>query len=230
MPDHTVSRLLGWEDVYIITTRDGSDTLFSRAFDATYHSIYGAVGESKHVFIQNGLDSHLPLDKISILEFGFGTGLNAFLAFLFALRHEKQVEYTGIEAFPIDFKVAERLDYPAYLSFPEERDIFLRMHTEPSFVLESFEFSKKSTFDEVDKSSLFNCIFFDAFAPGAQPELWEQPVFDALYKMTAGNGCLVTYCAQGEVRRRLIAAGYNVERLAGPPGKREMLRGVKISA
>lgn len=227
MPDHIVSRPLGWEDVYIITTRDGSDTIFSRAFEATYHSIFGAVGESKHVFIQNGLETQLPPDQISILEFGFGTGLNAFLAYLFALRHEKPVLYIGIEAFPLEMKVAEKLDYPAYLSFPEERDIFLRMHDEQSFTHESFRFSKQVSFDEVDKSSLFNCIFFDAFAPGAQPELWEQTVFEALYQMTADKGCLVTYCAQGEVRRRLMAAGYHVERLAGPPGKREMLRGVK---
>lgn len=230
MPDHTVSSPLGWENVYIVSTRDGSDTLFSQAFGATYHSIFGAVGESKHVFIQNGLDSRLQLDHISILEFGFGTGLNAFLAYLFALKHDKTIHYTGIEAFPIDKKIAEKLDYPAYLAFPEEREIFLRMHAEKDFISGPFHFSKKTNFKDVKKASSFDCIFFDAFAPGAQPELWEQSVFEALFKMTTEGGCLVTYCAQGEVRRRLITAGYHVERLAGPPGKREMLRGVRQNA
>ncbi len=229
MPDHTISLPLGWEDVYIVTTRDGSDTLFSQAFGATYHSVFGAVGESKHVFIQNGLDTRLQLDHISILEFGFGTGLNSFLAYLFALRHEKPMHYIGIESFPIAGKVAEKLDYPSYLAFPEEREIFLRMHAEKDFISGPFHFSKKPSFKDVKKASSFDCIFFDAFAPGAQPELWEQSVFESLFQMTAEDGCLVTYCAQGEVRRRLIAAGYQVERLAGPPGKREMLRGVKRS-
>lgn len=230
MPDHTVSPPLGWDDVYIVSTRDGSDTLFSRTFGATYHSIFGAVGESKHVFLQNGLDTRLSLDSISILEFGFGTGLNALLAYLFSLRHEKPLHYMGIEAFPIDPKVAEQLDYPGYLGFPEERDIFQRMHTDQQLTSGPFQFSKVAAFEKVPSSSLFDCIFFDAFAPGAQPELWEQTIFDKLFQMTTTEGCLVTYCAQGEVRRRLIAAGYQVERLAGPPGKREMLRGVKGKA
>ncbi len=224
--DH-ISPTLGWDDVYIVTTRDGSETLFSRSLNATYHSVYGAVAESKHVFIQHGLKSQSERPSIAILEFGFGTGLNAFLAYLFALDIEKQVHYTGIEAFPIDPVVAKQLDYPHYLAFPEESDIFQRMHAENELTSGPFHFHKLTAYTDILASETYDCIFFDAFAPGAQPELWEQAMFDHLFKLTSEGGCLVTYCAQGEARRRMEAAGYKVERLAGPPGKREMLRAVR---
>jgi tRNA U34 5-methylaminomethyl-2-thiouridine-forming methyltransferase MnmC len=227
MTTHSLSPVLGWEDVFIITTRDGSNTLFSRSHNATYHSIFGAVAESKHVFIQNGLKYLVDKPVINILEFGFGTGLNAFLAYLFALNHEKEVSYTGIEAFPIDAGIARKLDYPYYLAFPEEGDIFLRMHEEEAFSSGPFQFKKISSVSEIPPKESYDCIFFDAFAPGTQPEIWDQAVFDALYKQTATDGYLVTYCAQGDVRRRLITAGYEAERISGPPGKREMLRAVK---
>jgi len=227
MTTHNISPLLGWEDVYIITTRDGSNTLFSRSLNATYHSVYGAVAESKHVFIQNGLRTQSERPDINILEFGFGTGLNAFLAYLFALNLEKSVTYTGIEAFPIDVGVARKLDYPYYLAYPEEGDIFLRMHEEDSFSSGPFTFNKIGSPIDILTGSVYDCIFFDAFAPGAQPDLWDQSVFEVLFTLTSKGGCLVTYCAQGDVRRRLISAGYEVERISGPPGKREMLRAVK---
>jgi tRNA U34 5-methylaminomethyl-2-thiouridine-forming methyltransferase MnmC len=216
-----------WEDVYIITTRDGSNTLFSRSLNATYHSVFGAVAESKHVFIQNGLKTQADRMHINVLEFGFGTGLNAFLAYLFSLNLEKEVSYTGIEAYPIDIGVARKLDYPYYLAYPEEGDIFLRMHEEDSFTSSPFTFQKIASPTEILSGAQYDCIFFDAFAPGAQPDLWDQSVFEVLFSLTSLNGCLVTYCAQGEVRRRLISAGYEVERISGPPGKREMLRAVR---
>lgn len=227
MNTDNISPALGWDDVYIVTTRDGSETLFSRAHEATYHSLFGAVAESKHVFIQYGLQTQKGRPDIRILEFGFGTGLNAFLAYLFALKLEKEVNYTGIEAFPIDPKVAKKLDYPHYLAFPEERDIFDRMHSESEFASGPFHFRKISGHPAPGPSAVYDCIFFDAFAPGAQPELWEQSMFDNLFRLTSPGGCLVTYCAQGEARRRMVTAGYTVERIPGPPGKREMLRAVK---
>jgi tRNA U34 5-methylaminomethyl-2-thiouridine-forming methyltransferase MnmC len=227
MTTHNVSPVLGWEDVYIITTRDGSNTLFSRSLNATYHSVYGAVAESKHVFIQNGLKTQTDRPSINVLEFGFGTGLNAFLAYLLSLNLEKELTYTGIEAYPIDIGIARKLDYPYYLAYPEEGDIFLRMHEEDIFTAGPFTFNKIASPTYIQPGILYDCIFFDAFAPGAQPDLWDQSVFEVLFSLTSPNGCLVTYCAQGEVRRRLIAAGYEVERISGPPGKREMLRGVR---
>ena len=226
MTTHDISPTLGWDDVYIVTTRDGSDTLFSRVHAATYHSVFGAVAESKHVFIQHGLSALPPRTPLAILEFGFGTGLNAFLAYLFSINHELEMQYTGIEAYPIDLQVARQLDYPQYLAFPEERDIFHRMHSEDAFTYGTFDFRKVNDFAGISLEAKFDCIFFDAFAPGAQPELWAQSVFDQLFTITTVGGCLVTYCAQGEARRRMERAGYKVERIPGPPGKREMLRAV----
>lgn len=227
MTTSDISPPLGWEDVFIVPTRDGSDTLYSISREATYHSQFGAVAESRHVFIQHGLGTLIEKQVIRILEFGFGTGLNAFLAYIFAIKNEKEVHYTGIEAYPIDIKVAQKLDYPQYTAFPEERDIFLRMHSEPSLSTDHFHFDKIPSFEARTSRKKFDCIFFDAFAPGCQPELWEQEMFDKLYKVTKKGGCIVTYCAQGEARRRMEAAGYEVERLTGPPGKREMLRGTR---
>jgi tRNA U34 5-methylaminomethyl-2-thiouridine-forming methyltransferase MnmC len=227
MTSHNISPTLGWDDVFIMCTQDGSDTLYSHAYQTTYHSVFGAVGESRHVFLQHGLQSQQFREKISILEFGFGTGLNAFIAFLFSLKTNKPVQYTGIESHPIDPAIAYKLDYPAYLAFPEEKEVFLRLHTDPQFSYGSFDFSKISLLKDLPSDKQFDCIFFDAFAPVNQPEMWEQDIFDTLFKLTSSGGCLVTYCAQGEVRRRMAAAGFEMERLPGPPGKREMLRAVK---
>lgn len=220
---------LGRNDVFVMPTRDGSDTLFSRAFNATYHSMYGAVGESRHVFVQFGLDSLKERNEIHILELGFGTGLNAFLAYLFSIKHNLPVYYTGIEAFPIDLDVARQLNYPQYLAYAEEQEVFERMHAESHFTTDHFHFQKVSDIREIEDTSRFDCIFFDAFAPGVQPELWSQDMLSELFRLTTPGGCLVTYCAQGEVRRRLVTAGYEVQRLQGPPGKREMLRAVRKS-
>lgn len=218
---------LGWEDLYILPTQDGSDTVFSRAHQATYHSMYGAVSESKHVFLQQGLEPLAGQPVISILEFGFGTGLNAFLAFLFSIKHDHQVHYTGIESNPLAPAIARKLNYPEYLAFPEERDIFIRMHEETRFTSTTFRFEKCSRLEDVLPASPFHCIFFDAFAPEVQPELWEQGVFEQLFQLLFPSGTIVTYCAKGDVRRRMQAAGFAVTRIAGPPGKREMIKGIK---
>jgi tRNA U34 5-methylaminomethyl-2-thiouridine-forming methyltransferase MnmC len=227
MITNEITPSLGWDDVFMISTQDGSDTLYSRKFNATYHSTFGAVGESKHVFLQQGLQTQLQRSEISILEMGFGTGLNALLSYLFGLRNDKKISYTGIESFPIEFAVAQKLNYPEYLSVPEEREIFLRMHKEDAFENESYHFSKINALEGLPLDSRFNCIFFDAFSPADQPVQWEQPVFDLLFQITSIGGCLVTYCAQGEVRRRMIKSGYTIERIPGPPGKREMLRATR---
>ncbi len=227
MTVNDISPTLGWDDVYIVTTRDGSNTLYSRKFDALYHSAFGAVGESKHVFVQSGLSTQQNKPSISILEFGFGTGLNAFLAYLFSLKHHIEIHYTGIEAHPITQPIAAKLEYPEYLGCTEEKEIFERMHTRTEMEVEKFHFKLIPTIMALEAHMAFDCIFFDAFAPGAQPELWAQPMFDLLFRVTSSGGCIVTYCAQGEARRRMEAAGFSVERIPGPPGKREMLRGNK---
>ena len=218
---------LGRDDVFIMPTLDGSNTLFSKATGSCYHSLNGAVSESRHVFIQNGLETQNSKDHISILEFGFGTGLNAMLVFLYSLKHQKQVSYTGIEAYPIDLHVAGQLNYPAYLAALPSQEVFKRMHEVDSFTEDQFDFRKLHTLDELTSTETFDCIFFDAFDPDIQPEQWDQNIFDRLFEMTSVEGCLVTYCAKGEIRRRMQRAGYQVKRLKGAPGKREMLQAIK---
>jgi len=227
MPVILHSPRLGLNEVYVVSTRDGSETLFSHRFASTYHSMYGAVSESRHVFIQNGLQTQLDKPELHILELGFGTGLNAFLSYLFSIKHKVRISYTGIEAFPIELAVAKRLDYPGYLAASESGDIFLKMHEMDSFEMDSFSFNRSPSWDWFTKGVEFDCIFFDAFHPVAQPELWTQDIFDAMFKVTAINGCLVTYCAQGEVRRKMQKSGFDVERISGATGKREMLRAIK---
>lgn len=218
---------LGRDDVFIVPTLDGSDTLFSKAFGATYHSRNGAVSESRHVFIQNGLQTQSHRSKISILEFGFGTGLNAFLAFLYSIKQQKEISYYGIEAFPIDLHVAGHLNYPAYLAATPYSDLFKRLHAENSFSDGQFHFRKLQSITELNSSTMWDCLFFDAFSPDIQSEQWEQNIFDRLFELTSVDGCLVTYCAKGEIRRRMQRAGYHVKRLSGAPGKREMLLAIK---
>ena len=222
------STRLGLNEVYIVPTRDGSNTLFSQRFNSTYHSNHGAVSESRHVFIQNGLYTQSGKAKLNVLEIGFGTGLNAFLAYLFSIRNNTPLSYIGIEAFPISANVAAKLDYPGYLAANAHEDVFLKMHNSDKFKQKDFSFQILPALDQIPKKIAFDCIFFDAFHPEPQPELWSQDIFEKLYKMTASNGCLVTYCAQGEVRRRMKTAGFKVERIPGATGKREMLRAIKI--
>ncbi len=224
MINKSTSHLLGKDDVFVVTTSDGSDTLFSKAYQSTYHSTFGAVSESKHTFLQNGLKTQLHRSKIRILEFGFGTGLNAFLAFLFSQKHALQIDYTGFEEYPIDMSIICSLDYPGYLVCSEKANAFHQMHELKTFRTDYFKFQRSDQWDILHLDGQFDCIFFDAFDPAAQPELWDQETFDQLFKISSEGGCLVTYCSKGEVRRRMIKAGYNTKRIPGAPGKREMLQ------
>lgn len=227
MNDQSFSRTLGKDDVYLVRTLDGSDTLYSRSFGSTYHSINGAVSESRHVFIQHGLTTLEGKLRINILEIGFGTGLNAFLACLFSRTTGREVYYTGIEAYPLDLSVVSQLNYPSYLAADQSRVLFIKIHEVKRFHEGSFHFSLLTTLDQITSGEKFDCIFFDAFAPKEHPEIWEQETFDTLFKLMAPEGIMVTYCAQGEVRRRMQQAGFTIERLPGAPGKREMLRAQK---
>jgi tRNA U34 5-methylaminomethyl-2-thiouridine-forming methyltransferase MnmC len=220
---------LGLNEVYPLPTQDGSDTLFNVRLGCSYHSVYGAVAESRHVFIQHGLQTLIGKSTLNILELGFGTGLNAFLAYLFALKQDISITYTGIEAFPIKPEVAAKLDYPGYLLAREEADIFYRMHEMETFRTTNFVFRRLMDWKLLSAGEEFDCIFFDAFHPVIQPELWTEDIFIDLYRITAPGGCLVTYCAQGEVRRSMQKAGYTVFREEGAPGKREMLRALKVN-
>ncbi|MEM7654539.1 MAG: tRNA (5-methylaminomethyl-2-thiouridine)(34)-methyltransferase MnmD [Bacteroidota bacterium] len=215
-------------DLKHVQTRDGSSTLYAPRFEEHYHSLHGAVQESMHVFIEMGLRA-LPkeLEQVRIFEMGFGTGLNALLTLLH--RGEKKIKYVGIEAYPIQSEQWESLNYPQELG--EEAVVHFRQLHEsawetPLAVVPGFGFEKRQQkLEDLELSDPVDLIYFDAFAPTAQPELWTDAVMQRMADLLAPGGIFVTYSAKGSVRRALQAAGLVVEKLPGPPGKREMLRG-----
>ncbi len=220
----------------IFETQDGSHSIVSKEFGESYHSKYGAIQESMHVFIKSGLHAKaLQSKSLDILEIGWGSGLNAYLTLLEVQQRELSIRYTGVEAYPISAEEAASLNYPQVLQSTEllsER--FYQMHQlpweTPHQILPEFVFTKtQQRFEELTFASAFDVIYFDAFAPNAQPELWEKPVLEIMYNALKNSGILVTYCAKGSVKRILKNLGFTVEALPGPPGKREMTRAVKNS-
>lgn len=214
-------------------TEDGSHTLFVPELNEHYHSTHGAIQESMHVFIDAGL-RHCVKSEIKVLEIGFGTGLNAFLTLLEAERTGRKIDYTTLEFYPLSIIDAEKLNYVELID-STKKDVFRELHKVEwgkwsqltlyfSLLKMKFDFSKPSDFDTENK---FDVIFFDAFAPEKQPEMWAQEIFDKIYSISSENAILTTYCAKGSVRRMLQTAGFVVERLPGPPGKREILRARK---
>lgn len=212
-------------------TADGSFTLYVPELDEHYHSVKGALTESQHIFIDMGL-KHSQATNPYILEIGLGTGLNCFLTYLTSKETGQTIHYTGIERFPLSEEVIDQLDY-ATLIGKGEKEIYQAIHQaawnkevllSPHFSLHKIE----GDFTQYSFLGKYDLIYFDAFAPEKQPEMWEQPLFDMLYELLNPGGILTTYCAKGVVRRMLQAAGFTVERLAGPPGgKREILRATK---
>ena len=215
----------------IIETGDGSKTIFISEWNEHYHSKHGAIQEAQHVFIKSGFH-HLiskQIQDISILEIGFGTGLNAFLTLKEVQDSNIKIHYTGVEAYPVS---QEELKLLNYTSSKEEKDLFKVMHELPwekeGELLENFYIlKKKKTFSEIDDSGLYNLIYFDAFGVRVQPELWTESIFKKMFNALKPDGVLVTYAAAGLVRRAMKSVGFAVEKLPGPPGKREMLRACK---
>lgn len=219
----------------IITTEDGSHSLFVPTLNEHYHSTHGAIQESSHIYIEAGL-RECNLKKINVLEIGFGTGLNAFLTLLESVKSDQIITYTSLELYPLEIDKAKQLNYPEQLIGQEEQsELFLKLHQSawnkpkaitPNFTLHKIEtdFSNPNSFKT---NSHFDVIYFDAFAPEKQPEMWTQDIFDTLFALCNPNSIITTYCAKGVVRRMLQSAGFSVERLPGPPGKREILRGRK---
>jgi len=213
-------------------TTDGSFTLYSDEMQESYHSVNGAVQESNFIFIDRAL-AKIPGQKISVFEVGFGTGLNALLTYNFAIEHKKNITYNSIEAYPVVSNLYKKLEYCNYCKNLNNDD-FLSLHTcqwdrpviikENTFILNkinsdltSFAFPKEQ----------YDVIFFDAFSPDKQPEMWAEEIFQSIFKSLVKGGILITYCAKGEVRRRMQRSGFTVERIPGPPGKREILRATK---
>jgi tRNA U34 5-methylaminomethyl-2-thiouridine-forming methyltransferase MnmC len=206
-------------------THDGSYTLFNEELNEHYHSIHGALQESLHVFIKKGLQHFNPNAKLAILEIGTGTGLNALLTIVNAA--QRNIDYVGLEPFPIAEQMI--LQYIKNYPLPEQdKVIWLELMQNSAYAKEQIKVSIETiTLQAFETEKTFDLLYFDAFAPNKQGELWEKEVFQKLYNLTNENGILVTYCAQGEFKRSLKAAGYQVIRTDGPPGKREMTIGIK---
>ena len=215
----------------IITTGDGSKTIQIEDWDEQYHSKHGAVQEAYHVFIEHGLRL-FKNESINLLEIGFGTGLNALITLLEAPRQQLSIDYVGVEAFPVSNQEVDALDYCQQLDANDQQEVFQKMHSSPweetiSITPDFSLLKQKKDFKEIDEENLFNLIYFDAFGARVQPELWTVEIFLKMYHALKRNGVLVTYAAKGSVRRAMQAVGFTVERLPGPPGKREMLRAIK---
>jgi len=215
----------------IITTADGSKTIYLEDWNEQYHSKHGAINEAYHVFIKNGLEQ-FGSQAISIMEVGFGTGLNALITLKEAPALKLKVHYTGVEAFPISMEETAALNYSQLLNIPQLQQDFMDMHTAAwnKMVALSKTFTlikRKMEFKDIKDYMLFNLIYFDAFGARVQPELWTVRIFEKMFHALKPKGILVTYSAKGSVRRAMQEVGFVVERLPGPPGKREMLRARK---
>ena len=215
----------------IIKTLDGSTTIHLEEWDECYHSKHGAIQEAKHVFIKNGF-SLFENNPVSILEIGFGTGLNAFITFLEATQKQQSINYVGVEAYPVDANEVLAMNYVSELKADYYQNVFAKMHecewNQKVEISPDFSLTKrKQFFDEIDDFEIFDLIYFDAFGYRMQPELWSTEIFQKMYNSLKPNGVLVTYAARGVVKRSMIEVGFTVEKLAGPPGKREMFRAFK---
>lgn len=215
----------------ILKTTDGSYTLYVPELDETYHSTNGALQESNHVFIEAGL-KFSALKKAAVLEVGFGTGLNALTTFKEAEKKELLIEFTSLEAYPLTWAEVSPLDYMNMEGYQEYSIPFEKMHScdwgdftaiTPNFSLRKLNLKLQ----ELTFENTFDIIYFDAFAPQIQPELWTEEIFALMYKALKSKGVLVTYCAKGTVKRALKAVGFELQSIPGPPGKREMSRAVK---
>ncbi|MGC9375464.1 MAG: tRNA (5-methylaminomethyl-2-thiouridine)(34)-methyltransferase MnmD [Bacteroidales bacterium] len=215
----------------IIHTKDGSSTLYSPMFNEHYHSVFGAINESKHVFIDAGLN-FLNLPSIKIFEIGFGTGLNALLTYLESVKKEVTVDYSAIELYPVTQEVIQQMNYTQLLS-EESKKTFDQFHkvswNKKIEISNHFHLTKiKADFNDYLFTEKYNLFFFDAFAPEKQPALWSYQNFAKIFKAMDNQGVLTTYSSKGLVKQNLRNAGFQLERLPGPEGKRHMLRAIKI--
>lgn len=215
----------------IIKTLDGSTTIQLVDWNECYHSKNGAVQEAQHVFINNGLYL-LEGKSVSVLEIGFGTGLNAFVTYLESQKNGFSIDYVGIEAYPVLEEEAFAMNYVQTLDALQYETAFRFMHQSPWEVRNQispdfFLTKKQQLFQDIDFVNQFDIIFFDAFGYQVQPELWSTEIFEKMYKALKQKGILVTYAARGVVKRSLLEVGFQVEKKPGPPGKREMMVGFK---
>jgi tRNA U34 5-methylaminomethyl-2-thiouridine-forming methyltransferase MnmC len=219
----------------LVVTRDGSHTLYDQKLKSHFHSMHGAIRESDHIFIKNGLHYiHQQKSEVKIFEFGFGTGLNAYLTYLYSKNYRISIDYAAVEAYPIEWSLIQQLNYPNLLTEDEEQQkpFYLMHNSDWGQRIEfntSFQFIKHhSHWMQFEMKDSYDLIYFDAFDPRVQPELWMNHSLMKLYDCMNLNAILTTYCAQGHFKRNLKHIGFEVEVLQGPPGKREMIRAIKV--
>ena len=222
----------------IITTGDGSKTIQIEEWDEQYHSVHGAINEANHVFLKHGLlffnsqlISESNTNEIAILEIGFGTGLNAFLTLIEAEKQNLNINYVGVEAYPVKNEEIEILNYVELVSLKHKSE-FEKLHNSnwerQIYISDYFKIKKEEKFfKDISSISEFDIVYFDAFGARVQPELWTEDIFKKMYDALKPKGVLVTYSAKGSARRAMQAVGFDVERLDGPPNKRHMLRAIK---
>lgn len=223
-------------NLQLFKTADGSDTLFRSDLNQHYHSTFGAIRESQYIFIESGLRQVLAAHSnhtLHILEMGFGTGLNALLTWIEVEKYKIRTDYTAIEAFPLDEIYWKSLNYPGMTGYDVHSPIFTNLHEakwnepvelSPHFILNKTHITLETY---IPAPGLYNLVYFDAFGPDAQPELWSENIFLEISRGMSPGGILVTYSVKGSVVRALRKAGFLVEKLPGPPGKRHILRAIK---
>lgn len=220
-------------DLEVVHTKDGSRTIYSKLYNATYHSTYGAFTESKHVFIEHGLKYFCQKGKkvVNVLEIGFGTGLNAMLSCEFAHKNNCDVKYTGVDKHDLPPEFVKELNYQ--LLFEDDHQVYIerinnvKVH-ELTTIGSNFQIIKQvMDVSDMHLNENYDVIYFDAFSPKQVPYLWTPKMLSQMYYLLNKGGVLVTFCAQGQFRRDLKAVGFSVEKLPGAPGKREMTRGIK---
>lgn len=218
----------------IITSEDGSHTIELIGQNEQYHSTHGAVQESNHVYIKHGLEKVAQKsDNISVLEIGMGTGLNVLLTWVYAKENELKVDYHAIEAFPIEEEIWTQLNYSKLQKDSSCEEVFSRIHQSEwnqAFKLDqnfNFKKSKESIIDNYLPIEKYDVVYFDAFNPDLEPNLWSTEVFEKIYNSMKGNSVLSTYSTKGIVKRALKSCGFNIEKKPGPPGKREILNAIK---
>lgn len=216
----------------IIVTKDGSTTIYFPDINETYHSKFGAILESNHVFIDMGLKLFSDKAEVSILELGFGTGLNALLTIIESAKNKQNILYTGVDAYPVALTEILQLNFVSELNNQVDQKLFDKMHNsnwgEQIKLTDHFYLTKKEQFfQQIDDQNAFDLIYFDAFGYRIEPELWSKTIFEKMYRALKPNGVLVTYACRSSIKLDMISIGFKVEKLPGAPGKREMLRASK---
>jgi tRNA U34 5-methylaminomethyl-2-thiouridine-forming methyltransferase MnmC len=220
----------------IFITEDGSHSIFSEQFGVAYHSTHGAIQETQRIFIEAALNYFTQknnVHKVKILDIGFGTGLNVFMTFLEAQKQGFDIDLTTVEAYPLSISTAEQLNYAQLLNVPQFDPVLKQLHTfswtEKHVMGDAFSLQKLLLdVKKIDFQDKFDIIYYDAFSPESQPELWEPEMLQRMYDALRNGGILTTYCAKGSFKRALKSVGFQVENIAGPRGKREITRAFKL--